>query len=75
MVGDPAGPASYRSAGGGPDEGPPDRLRPVYLHSTGFVLDPEGKVVVAVHSTGAIGRLVPEDVAGLIRYVKEHAAG
>lgn len=47
---------------------------PVYLQSTGFVLDPEGKVVVAVYSTGAIGRLVPEDVAGLIRYVKEHAA-
>lgn len=47
---------------------------PVYLQSTGFVLDPEGQVVVAVYSNGAIGRLVPEDVAGLVRYVKEHAA-
>jgi peroxiredoxin len=47
---------------------------PEYLQSTGFVLDPQGRVVVAVYSNGAIGRLVPEDVAGLVRYVKEHAA-
>ena len=47
---------------------------PVYLQSTGFVLDPEGKVVVSVYSSGAIGRLVPDDVAGLVRYVREHAA-
>jgi peroxiredoxin len=46
---------------------------PVYLQSTGFVLDPEGRVVVSVHSSGAIGRLVPEDVIGLIRYLREHA--
>ena len=48
---------------------------PVYVQSTGFVLDPEGKVIVSVYSSGAIGRLVPEDVAGLIAYVREHAAG
>ena len=46
----------------------------VYLQSTGFVLDPEGKVVVSVYSSGAIGRLVPEDVAGLVRYARQHAA-
>jgi peroxiredoxin len=46
---------------------------PVYLQSTGFVLDPAGKVVVSVYSSGAIGRLVPEDVTGLIRYLREHA--
>jgi peroxiredoxin len=46
---------------------------PVYLQSTGFVLDPQGKVVVSVYSSGAIGRLVPEDVAGLVRYLHEHA--
>lgn len=45
---------------------------PVYLQSTGFVLDPEGKVVVSVYSSGAIGRLVPDDVLGLVRYLKEH---
>jgi peroxiredoxin len=46
---------------------------PVYLQSTGFVLDPAGKVVVSVYSSGAIGRLVPEDVAGLVGYLREHA--
>ncbi len=47
---------------------------PVYLQSTGFVLDPAGNVVVSVYSSGAIGRLVPEDVAGLVQYVRSHAA-
>jgi peroxiredoxin len=40
---------------------------PVYLQSTGFVLNPGGRVVVSVYSSGAIGRLIPEDVIGLIR--------
>jgi len=44
-----------------------------YLQSTGFVLDPSGRIVVSVYSSGAIGRLVPEDVVGLVRYVREHA--
>jgi peroxiredoxin len=48
---------------------------PVYVQSTGFVLGPDGNVIVSVYSSGAIGRLVPEDVAGLIAYVREHAAG
>jgi peroxiredoxin len=47
---------------------------PVYLQSTGFVLDPSGKVVVSVYSSGAIGRLVPHDVTGLVRYLREHTA-
>jgi hypothetical protein len=47
---------------------------PVYLQSTGFVLDPAAKVTVRVYSSGAIGRLVPDDVAGLVRYAREHAA-
>jgi peroxiredoxin len=47
---------------------------PVYLQSTGFVLDPEGRVIVSVYSSGAIGRLDPDDVVGLVRYIREHAA-
>jgi peroxiredoxin len=47
---------------------------PVYVQSTGFVLDPGGRLVVSVYSSGAIGRLVPEDVIGLIRYLRQHAA-
>jgi peroxiredoxin len=46
---------------------------PRFLQSTGFVLDPDGRVVVSVYSSGAIGRLVPDDVLGLIRYLREHA--
>ncbi|KOV71354.1 MULTISPECIES: peroxiredoxin family protein [unclassified Streptomyces] len=45
---------------------------PVHLQSTGFVLAPDGTVITAVYSTGAIGRLVPEDVLGLVSYIKEH---
>lgn len=43
---------------------------PVHLQSTGFVVDPGGRVVVSVYSSGAIGRLVPEDVIGMVRYLK-----
>ncbi|HLX78455.1 MAG TPA: peroxiredoxin family protein [Acidimicrobiales bacterium] len=45
-----------------------------FLQSTGFVLDPSGRVIVSVYSSGAIGRLVPEDVVGLVRYLHDHAA-
>jgi len=47
---------------------------PLYLQSTGFVLDPRGTVIVSVYSSGAIGRLVPDDVIGLARYLRENAA-
>jgi peroxiredoxin len=46
---------------------------PHYLQSTGFVLAPDGTVVTAVYSSGAIGRLMPEDVVGLVTYIKDHA--
>ncbi len=42
--------------------------------STGFRTHPEGRVVVSVYSSGAIGRLVPDDVIGLVKYVREHQA-
>jgi peroxiredoxin len=47
---------------------------PAYLQSTGFVLDPAGNVVVSVYSSGAIGRLVPDDVLGLVRYLRQHSS-
>jgi hypothetical protein len=37
------------------------------------VLDPDGRVLVSVYSSNAIGRLVPDDVAGFIRYVRDKA--
>ena len=45
---------------------------PLYLQSTGFVLAPDSTVLAAVYSSGAIGRLVADDVAGLVRYAREH---
>src|SRR3954449_4695085 len=43
---------------------------PQYLQSTGFVLAPDGTVVTAVYSSDAIGRLVADDVAGLVEYLQ-----
>lgn len=45
---------------------------PHYLQSTGFVLAPDGTVRLAVYSSGAIGRLVADDVVGFIRYLTAH---
>ncbi len=44
---------------------------PPFLQSTGFVLAPDGTVVTSVYSSGAIGRLMPEDVVGLVTYIKD----
>jgi peroxiredoxin len=46
---------------------------PVCLQATGFVLDPEGRIVTAVYSTRAIGRLLPDDVLGFVRHLKSSA--
>ena len=46
---------------------------PLYVQATGFIVDPTGHVVISVYSSGAIGRLVPEDVIGVVKYVQEHA--
>jgi peroxiredoxin len=43
---------------------------PLYMQTTGFVLAPDGTVVNAVYSSSAIGRLVAEDVVGLVSYIK-----
>src|SRR5579859_2858510 len=47
---------------------------PLHLQSSGFVLAPDGRVIVSVYSSGAIGRLVPDDVVGLIGYLRQHAS-
>ncbi|GIH16020.1 redoxin domain-containing protein [Rugosimonospora africana] len=46
--------------------------KPHHLQSTGFLLDPDGRIALSVYSSGAIGRLVPEDVLGLVRYLRQH---
>lgn len=47
---------------------------PRYLQSAGFVLDPHGHVLNAVYSSGAIGRLLAEDVIGMVAYLESHTA-
>ena len=46
---------------------------PVCLQATGFVLNPEGRIATAVYSTRAIGRLLPDDVLGFVRYLRSSA--
>lgn len=40
------------------------------LHATGFIIGPDNTVKVACYSTGAIGRLVAQDVLSLVRFWK-----
>lgn len=50
----------------------PDFTAP-YLQSAGFVLGPGGVVLTAVYSSGAIGRLVWQDVLGFVEYHRAHS--
>ena len=43
---------------------------PHYLQTTGFLLDPDGRILNAVYSSGPIGRLVAEGVIGMVSYLK-----
>lgn len=42
------------------------------LQATGFLIDPECKIVISTYSTGAIGRLVPEDVVKFVQFIRAH---
>jgi peroxiredoxin len=46
---------------------------PGYLQATGFLLAPDGKILNAVYSSGPLGRLVAEDVIGMVAYLKSKA--
>ncbi len=67
-VGHSADPAAVADATGAylSDDG-------TYLQSTGFVLAPDGSVLIAVYSSEAIGRLAAADVAGFITYLRDAA--
>ena len=45
-----------------------------YLQSTGFVLGPDRRILLAVYSSGAIGRLGWQDVIGMVEYAKRTGA-
>ena len=44
------------------------------LHSTGYVIKPDGTIAVGVYSSGPIGRLVWQDVHAVVQYMKKMAA-
>jgi peroxiredoxin len=44
-----------------------------YAQTTNVLLGADGKVMVAVYSNGAIGRLTPSDVLGYVSYLRKHA--
>jgi peroxiredoxin len=46
---------------------------PRYLQSTGFLLAPDGTILNAVYASGPLGRLVAEDVIGMVAYLKSKA--
>jgi peroxiredoxin len=46
---------------------------PRYLEATGFLLAPDGRILNAVYSSGPLGRLVAEDVIGMVAYLKSKA--
>jgi len=41
-----------------------------HLQSAGFVVGPDNNVLVAVYSSGAIGRLAAPEVIGMVNYIK-----
>jgi peroxiredoxin len=43
------------------------------LHATGFVVKPDRTIAVAQYSSGPIGRLVWQDILGLVQFYKKQA--
>jgi peroxiredoxin len=46
---------------------------PRYLQTTGFLPAPDSGIFIAVCSSGPIGRLVAEDVIGMVTYLRSKA--
>ena len=42
-----------------------------FVHATGFLLNPEGKVATAVYATGPIGRLNPTEVLRTVSFARK----
>ena len=41
-----------------------------FIHASGFLFNRQGTIIVASYSTGAIGRLTPQDCITLITYLQ-----
>ena len=42
-----------------------------FLHATGYILDPEGRIVLGVYSTGPLGRLEAETSLSAVEYHRQ----
>lgn len=45
-----------------------------YLHATGFLVNPEGRIVNAVYSTGPIGRFTASEILRKVRFEMDKAS-
>ena len=43
------------------------------LHATGFLLRPGGEIAIALYSSGAIGRLRPDEILRLVEFWKSRS--
>ncbi|MEM9713965.1 MAG: hypothetical protein AAGA17_17225 [Actinomycetota bacterium] len=41
-----------------------------FLHSTGFLVRPDGTIATAVYATGPVGRLTPSDVLRVVGFLR-----
>ncbi len=39
-----------------------------FLHAAGFIVSPDGKIALAVYSSGPLGRLTSQDSLGWIKF-------
>ena len=47
--------------------------KPIYTQATGFVLTPDSNIVLALYSSGAIGRLNAADTLGMLKYIQQNS--
>ena len=44
-----------------------------FLHATGFLISPEGKIATAVCASGPIGRVTPSEILRTVIFARSHA--
>ena len=44
-----------------------------FLHATGFLINPEGKIATAVRASGPIGRVTPSEILRTVIFARSHA--
>ncbi len=41
-----------------------------FIHATGFLVRPDGRIATAVYATGPVGRLTPSDVLRIVAFLR-----